>query len=176
MSRILALFVLSASIITSVIAQGGNKGTPAPFTSKELLDFVGRGDLKFIDFGKTADFVGVVTRTHEQSDARIADVYEFKDIQAVPMDKGLCEKILEKIFGPLDKISLRVKKIEIFASHTGKTCEAQLDDEDQQAKIPERRVIAGFLNAKPRALVFKMTRKSAPKEQESIRKFWDTLR
>lgn len=176
MLKTISTTIVLLSFAVSAFASADTKKTPLPFASSELLEFVGRGDQKMIDFGKTSDFVGVITRVHEKGDTRIVDLYEFKNIEAVPMDKALCEKVLAKIFGPLDKISLKVSKIEIFASHTGKTCEAQLDDEDKEAKIAERRVIIGFLNAKPVALVTKMSKKSGKTEQESIRKFWDTLR
>lgn len=172
MLKMIALGILLCFNVTAF----AKNSAPAPFTSSELIDFTGKSDQKMLDFAKNDDFSGVITRNHEVGDKKLVDVYEFKNIEAVPMDETVCKKMLTRIFGDLDKISLKVSHIDIYTSHTGKTCEAQIDDADKEAKIPERRLVAGFLNAKPIALVFRLAKKSQKSDQESIRKFWDTLR
>ena len=172
MLKVIALGIFLCFNITAL----AKNSTSAPFTSSELIDFTAKGDQKLLDFAKTDDFSGVVTRNHEVGDKKLVDVYEFKNIEAVPMNEAVCKKMLTRIFGDLDKISLKVSHIDIYTSHTGKTCDVQIDDADKEAKIPERRVIAGFLNAKPLALVFRLSKKSNNSDQESIHKFWDTPR
>ncbi len=176
MLKVAGFTIVFSFLLSTSLAFAQKKPSTLPVSSSELLEFVGKRDQKMLDFGKTADFSGVITRVHEKEDLRIVDLYEFKDIQAVSMDLALCKQLLIRMFGPLDKISLKVVKAEIYNSHTGKTCEAQLDDEDKEARIVERKVIAGFLNARAMALVTKVSKKSGKAEQESIRKFWDTLR
>lgn len=176
MFKAITVAAFFVSLILGHSAGAKKNATPSPVISSEVIEFTGKNDQKLIDFAKTEDFAGLLTRVNEKGDRRIVDLYSFKNIDAVPMNEALCKSILAKMFGPLDKISLKLKKTQIYASHTGKTCEAQLDDEDKEAKIPERRVIVGFLNAKPTALVMRFSKKSGAEDSESIRKFWDTLR
>lgn len=149
----------------------------APIQSKEEIEFLTKSENKMIGFTKTPEFTGVMVRT-AQANAHLRDVdlYSFKETSKISMDEGLCKEYLSKIYGPLNEISLKVRKVEIFSSHTGKTCEAQIENEDPQAKIPERRTVLGFVNAKPYGLVFKFSKKSTSDEQNDVRKFWDSLR
>lgn len=130
-----------------------------------------------MDFGKADDFVGVITRTGVPSpDLRTVDLYSFKKVETLAMDVKLCESLLTRLFGPLKESSLNYQGAEIFISHTGKTCEAQLDDPDKAAKFPERRVVLGFVNAKPVGLVFRLSKKSSDSVRSDIRDFWKSLR
>lgn len=168
---ILSFAILFLFVTPTVLA------AKAPIQSKEEIDFLSKRDQKMIDFMKTPEFTGVITRTGESNaNLRVVDLYTFKDVSQISMDEVLCKKLLAKIYGPLDEISLKVRKVEIYTSHTGKTCEAQIDNEDSQAKIPERRTILGFINAKPYGLVFRFSKKSTSDEQQDVRKFWDSLR
>lgn len=169
------LTTLVLTLAFSLTASAKVKFSPLPVRSTETIEFTSKSDQKFIDFAKNDEFLGVITRTGEKGSLRIVDLYSFPDQKAVPMEKSLCETLVGKIFGSLNKISLK-SKIDIYESHTGRTCEAQLTDPDKEAKVPERRVIVGFINAKAKAIVFRFTKKSTSSEQESVRKFWDTLR
>lgn len=181
-----ATFLLTFMIgNSSSFAAPAKKATPSPLKSTELIEFTGVADLKMLDFAKTENYVGLITRPNEQGDLRLIDVYSFKDIKTTSVDKSVCEKMLAGIFGPLNKISLKVKSLEIYASHTGKTCDALIVDEDKEAKIPHRRVLAGFINAQPRALLLKLsaapnkpirTKAELEETQTDLRHFWATLR
>ena len=165
---LVSLFLLSASQVLAEIA---------PLKSKQDISFTAKTERKFLDLQKNEDFAGVITRNYETSrDLRLVDLYIFKDVAKISMDEDLCKQFLTKIYGPLDKITLKTRKIQIYSTKTGKACEAQLDDEDTQAKIPERRTIVGFINAKPYAIVFRLSKKSTPDVQEDIKKFWSDLR
>lgn len=173
MKNRICISLLSTLLFSSLPA----KAKPAPIQSKEEIEFLSKTEQKMLDLLKTPEFVGIITRTAETNkDLRIVDLYAFKNIQKISMNKELCKRLLSKIYGPLDEISFKVRKVEIYTSHTGNTCEAQLDNEDSKTKIPERRTIVGFLNAQPYAVVFKLSKKSTPSDQENVKKFWDSLR
>jgi len=149
----------------------------APIQSKEEIQFVSKAENKLIDIFKTNDFVGIIGRLNEKNqDLAMVDLYTFKETSKISIDEALCKEYLAKIFGDLNKITLKVSKVEVYTSHTGKTCEAQIDDPTKTGKIPERRAIIGFLNAKPYAIVFQLSKKSTSIEQENAKKFWDSLR
>jgi hypothetical protein len=82
--------------------------------------------------------------------------------------------MLEKSLGSTK--TLKISDMNIFNSHTGKTCEALILDPDKESLLPERRFVAGFLNAKPTALIFEVGKKSSQTAANDIRKFWDSLR
>lgn len=168
-------FLVAAVFLSITPVQAKTAEIPSPVKSTEPITFASEKDHKLLELGKSDAFRGVIARTEEKSDLRLVDLYSFKE-ESLTMNEDLCKKFLTQIFGPLDKISLKVEKIEIYPSHTGKTCDARVTDPDKEGKVPERRVIAGFLNANPTALVFRLSKRSSGKETESVRKFWDTLR
>lgn len=149
----------------------------APIQSKEEIKFMSKQENELLGAFKTDSFVGIIARIDEKSnDLTAVDLYAFKDTKKMSMDEALCKELLTKVYGPLDKITLKVKDIKIFMSHTGKTCEAQIDDPVKDTPVPERRAIVGFLKAKPYAIEFKLSKKSTPDDQDNARKFWETLR
>ncbi len=148
-----------------------------PVQSKEEIKFISKTDNKLLDTFKTDAYIGTIGRIDEKAhDLSLVDLYAFKDNGKISMNENLCKDYLKQVYGPLDKITLKVKYITVYKSHTGNTCEAQADDPDQKSSIPERRIIIGFLNAKPYAIEFNLAKKSTPDVQENIRKFWDSLR
>ncbi len=149
----------------------------APIQSKEEIQYVSKTENKLLDTFKTNAFMGVIGRPNEKNqDLTMVDLYTFKKIDKIVMDEKLCKSLLSNIYGDLHKITLKITKIEVYTSHTGKTCEAQIEDPDKASKIPERRTILGFLNAKPYGLVFQLSKKSDDSVRENTRKFWDSLR
>lgn len=149
----------------------------APIQSKEEIQFTSKKEQFLLDFGQSKDFVGVMTRTYEKnSDLKNVDLYVFKDTTKISLDEELCKSFLEKIYGPLGKSHLQAKKIEIFVSHTGKTCEAILHDNDRTATFPEYRTYIGFIKAKPYGIVFRLTKKPNASIAQEMKKFWDSLR
>lgn len=148
----------------------------SPLKSKENIEFITKSEQPLLDLMKTNNFLGVLVRTDKtQRDLRHVDLYAFKDIQEISINQQLCEKLLEKIYGPRKEISLKVQNINLYKSHSGNTCEATITNPDSKAKFPERRTIIGFIKAKPYALVFKFSKPSKVNEQEEARKFWDSL-
>lgn len=148
----------------------------APIQSKEEIKFMSKHDSELMGLFKTDSFVGIIARIDEKSnDMTAVDLYAF-DTKKISMDEALCKELLTKVYGPLDKITLKVKDVKIYTSHTGKTCEAQVDDPVKDTPVPERRAIVGFLKAKPYAIEFKFSKKSTQDEQENARKFWESLR
>ena len=170
--------ILFSSLLALSFAASFAVASTPPIKSKEEIDFMSPKDEPMMSLlSKNPDFSGVITRTAEANpNLQVADLYAFKNISEVKMTKEVCTKILEKIYGPIKEISLKVRNINIYSSHTGNTCEAQIDNDDSKAKIPERRTVIGFLNAQPYALVFKFAKKSTPAEQAEVKKFWDSLR
>lgn len=149
----------------------------APIQSKEEIQFTSKKEQFLLDFGQSKDFVGVMTRTYEKnSGLKNVDLYAFKDTSKISLDEELCKGFLEKIYGPLGTTHLQVKKIEVFVSHTGKTCEAVLHDNDRTATFPEYRTYIGFLKAKPYGIVFRLTKRPSASTVQDMKKFWDTLR
>jgi hypothetical protein len=170
-------FIFISLLATLLFPAFSVNAAPAPFSSKEEIEYTSKTEQKFLDLLKTPEFEGVITRTSEPNrELQLVDFYDFKNVQEVAMTKELCKKLLAKIYGPLNEISLKVRDVQIFTSHTGNTCEAQIDNDFSKARIRERRTIIGFLNAKPYGLVFKFSRKSVAAEQENAKKFWDSLR
>jgi hypothetical protein len=150
---------------------------PAPVKSNQPLEYISKTENKMMDLFKTDNFLGVLNRPQEKNqDLSMVDLYLFKEPPKLSMDEKLCKEFLVKIYGNLNTMTLKLAKLEIYTSHTGKTCEAQIVDPDKMSKIPERRTVIGFLNAKPYGVVFQLSKKSTPATQESIREFWDSLR
>ncbi|MBK9321450.1 MAG: hypothetical protein IPM97_00585 [Bdellovibrionaceae bacterium] len=151
---------------------------PNPFRSKEEIEFITKKEVKLLDFGKSESFVGLLRRPFERnSNLKSADLYALKSNEKSKVDPDLCRQMLGQIFGPIDKISLHVEKIDLFKTTRGPACEAQVvDGKDPKTKIPERRVVIGFINLKAFALVFHFSKKSNSSEQEDIRLFWQSLK
>lgn len=149
----------------------------APVQSKEEIKFISKTENKLLDTFKTDSYIGTIGRVDEKAqDLSMVDLYAFKDMKKISMDESLCKELLTQVYGPLDKITLKLKDVKIYKSHTGKTCEAQLDDPDKSSPIPERRIIIGFLKAKPYAIEFNLSKKSTEDVQTNTRKFWESLR
>ncbi|WP_374077273.1 hypothetical protein [Bdellovibrio bacteriovorus] len=180
MKKMISLFVVGSLLMLSSFASAETphkEKVQPPIKSKESIEFLSKNDQTMLDIGKVDDFAGIITRNGEPAkDLRTVDLYTFKGIETLSMDKDLCEKLLTRIFGPLKESSLKYHGAELFTSHTGKTCEAQFDDADKEGKIPERRVVIGFVNAKPVGLVFRLSKKSDKAVKHNIREFWGTLR
>ncbi|WP_413288873.1 hypothetical protein [Bdellovibrio sp. HCB337] len=155
----------------------GSFAATAPIQSKEEIQFESKADNKLLDIFKSGSYLGIIGRPQEPNvDLKMVDLYAFKDTKQISMSEDLCKDLLAKIYGPLDKGTLKVTKINIFTSHTGKTCEAQIDDPIKTSKIPERRAIIGFIKAKPYGLEFQLSKKSDTDIQDNTRKFWESLR
>lgn len=148
----------------------------APIQSKEEIKFLSKTEDKLIGAFKTDSFLGIIGRVDEKNnDLTAVDLYSFGDTKKISMDEALCKELLTKIYGPLDKIKLKVNTVTIFTSHTGKTCEAKIDDPVKGTTIPERRTIVGFIKAKPYAIEFKLSKKFTPDDEANTRKFWESL-
>lgn len=162
------------SLIFSLIA-GALAATP-PIHSKEEIQFESKTENKMLDLFKSDSYLGVLGRPQEShQDLNMVDLYAFKETAKITMTESTCKEFLAKIYGPLDKSSFKVKSVTIFTSHTGKTCEAQIDDPAKSSKLPERRALIGFIKAKPYGLVFQLSKKSDSAVQENTRKFWESL-
>lgn len=149
----------------------------APIQSKEEIKFISKTENKLLDTFKADSYLGTIGRVDEKNqDLSLVDLYSFKDSKKISMDESLCKEMLTQIYGPLNKITLQVKNIKIYISHTGRTCEAQIDDPTKGTNIPERRLILGFIKAKPYAIEFSLSKKSDSTAQENTRKFWESLR
>jgi len=162
--------------LTSILLSLTFAGT-APIQSKEEIKFISKNEETILGAFKTDPYIGTIGRIDEKrEDLTAVDLYAFKDTKKLTMDKGLCKDLLKQIYGPLDKITLKVKTVSIFTSPTGKTCEAQIDDPVKNSQIPERRTIVGFIKAKPYAIEFNLAKKSDADTIENTRKFWNSLR
>lgn len=149
----------------------------APIQSKEEIRFTSKKEQLFLDFGKAEAFAGVMNRLYEKNkDLQDVDLYIFKENSKIGMDEELCKKLLEKIYGPLEKTHLQIKKIELFVSHTGKTCEAQMQDNDRRATFQEFRTFIGFIKAKPYGIVFRLPKKPSEATVQDMKSFWESLR
>lgn len=176
MKNKIILLALSSFVMSSAGA-AGKSATPSPVQSKEEIEFLSKKDQNLIDVAKTDDFAGIITRPNQSNPAlKTIDLYTFQDVKPLNMDKTLCSQLLERLFGPVKESSLKISEPEIFNSHTGKTCEVQVKDPDAEGKIPERRVLIGFVNAKPIGLVFRFPKPSDKAAQQNARDFWSTLR
>jgi hypothetical protein len=149
-----------------------------PFKSKEEINFVDKKTDQRLAFAEVDSFQGILKRLSQTDrDLKTANVYAFAGISEIKMTKPVCEKLLAKIFGPLDKITLKVKNVEIFKTDIGDSCQAQVvDDYDSKALIPEQLAVLGFIHGKPMGLVFSFHKKSDAAAQDNIRAFWQGLR
>ena len=150
----------------------------APFNSKEEVDFLSKQNNELVSLTKTASFQGLITRLNERNgDLQSAEFYRFAPPTSSKVGERVCQDWLAKIFGPLKGNTLNVTYVGVFGSGTNQACEAVVTDpKDQKSKIPERRVILGFLKDQPAAIVFKLSKKSDAVVQENIRSFWQGLR
>ncbi len=146
--------------------------------SKEAVEFVENGKRPLSDSLKSAAYIGSYRRLDEpQQDLKIVDLYEFKSISATKMTRSLCDQLLGRIFGRPEDSGLTLKSLALKTTPRGLICEVQLnDDADIHAKIPERRIVIGFVNLKAHAIVFRLLQKSDANSQENILKFWRSLR
>ncbi|WP_415063545.1 hypothetical protein [Bdellovibrio sp.] len=150
----------------------------SPFTAGEDIEFLGKEDKALLDINKSTAFSGVLTRKDvKESDQRMLDVYEFSAVSANKMDKDLCQKLADQIFGPSTEISLKTTGQELFASpRSGQICEIILRDEDEKALFKERHFFAFITNNKAFGLVARF-HKVPPKEKtKELRTFIKNLR
>lgn len=167
------LFTLLLVVMMSALAVAAQP----PVHSKEETDYIDKNDQKLLDLVKVDAFQGTIFRGGEKNpDLQAVDLYSFKKVSSMKMDTNLCTQLLTEMFGPLDKITLKVHDILIYKGHTGDTCEAQVNDPGPHSKIPERRVILGFINLKAYGVVFRLSKKSDVEVQADTRQFWDSLR
>ncbi|NUN06336.1 MAG: hypothetical protein HUU57_11295 [Bdellovibrio sp.] len=168
-------FLITALVFVS--ATNASAESVAPVKSKEDLQFVGKNEYPLLDLGKSRDYVGSFIRRNESSpDLKTVDLYTFKNIQAMKMDLNLCANLVASMFGPVKGNPLQFRDQVIFKGHTGATCEVVVLDPDRGARIPERRIVLGFINLKPLALVFRFSKESNASLQQATREFWATLR
>ncbi len=169
--------MLNLLIAGFLVAPPAFASTPSPIQTKEDVLFVHKNDQKLLGFANPDSFVGVYKRMGEKEKSLSqVELYSLTGIESLKMDEALCKQALTKMFGPLNEIALKAQDIKIWNSHTGKTCEAAMVDPDKASPIPERRVLIGFVNAKPYAVVFKLPQKSTAEQQSNMRSFWDSLR
>lgn len=160
-----------------VSALNASAESVAPVKSKEDIQFIGKNEYPLLDMGKSRDYVGALIRRNESSaDLKTVDLYAFQNTQAMRMDMNLCSKLIASMYGPIKGNPLQFRDQVIFKGHTGATCEVVVLDPDRGARIPERRVILGFINLKPIALVFRFSQKTNASLQQAPRDFWATLR
>ncbi|WP_413558154.1 hypothetical protein [Bdellovibrio sp. HCB209] len=167
--------LLIASLVMTAVVQAAT--TPPPISSKEDVVFGHKKEQKMLAMVNADSFVGYFTRTAQTDKGlRQAELYDLADLSSLKMDEELCKKALSSMFGPLNEITLKAEGLQIWSSHSGKTCEASMVDPYDKALIPERRVQVGFIKAKPYGIVFKLSKKATAEQQANMRKFWDSLR
>src|SRR5690606_12524033 len=114
--------------------------------------------------GKAEEFQGSLFRLQETSaDLKTADLYTFKGFAQKVLDQPSCEKVLAEIFGPLGENALEIGSLVLHESSSGVVCEVQiLDEQGSGRKVPERRVVIGFLGQNVAALVFRFSAAAPP--------------
>lgn len=151
---------------------------PVPFIAKEPVQFTSVESDRFSEVGKPSDFIGVLTRENVQDPIqRHVDIYQFKKMPSLKLDKEKCTQIAESIVGPLNKISLQASPLDLKDSKAaGKICILILKDKDPQERMPERHLLVRTLNLKVFAFVFKHAKTPAESEIAGEIQFIDSLR
>ena len=173
------LSLLFATLLPfSSFAEPGASITPAPFSSKEELSFVSVQTSELLGLNKTDDFVGVVTREEKaDKDLRIFDLYEFKDVKTLRLDKKICDDLFIRVFGNPKEISLKTKETTIFQSRrSGKVCETPVFDEAKTALFKERRLAIVTIKGKTYGMVFRYSKKATPEDSKDLQDFINGLR
>lgn len=145
--------------------------------SSEATRFTEATDKKLIGFGKTADFIGVLTRDEMTSIDKDIDVYEFKDRSDLKLNQDSCNQLAKRVMGPLKKISLKLFKSEIKPSaSTGVICVYAFSDPDPQARLKEKHLLINILNMRPMGYVFRYQDLTGPEQINDEVKFIESLR
>lgn len=149
-----------------------------PFRSDEDIEFTSLAEQPLLGLTRNSYFTGVLVRLGEgKDDLKQIDVYEFKDVDKMKIDKAICENLLAKIFGPLKDLDLKLKTTEILQTErAGNMCEAVMEDPGKEAAFHERRVFIGISHAQVYGLVFRFVKSPTANERDNIHDFVKRLR
>lgn len=164
-------FIFSVLVVLICFRQGW----AYDLKSSEEIEIKLKKNLIYSDMGKIPEFVGILNRqtTHFST----SDLYKFGAETKIAMTLELCEKYLDKIFGPTGKRSLKLKgATSLFDTRKGAACSAQLHRPGSSARFPHRYVLIGFVHADVYALVWSMTKAASTEENDELKNFWKTLK
>lgn len=141
-------------------------------SSSEEIKFLNKSEQALLDLNKTKKFYGVLTRLNiNEPDKSHVDLYEFGVTQKT-LDSALCQKLLEDVYGPSKKISLKIISKEFFKNaRNEKVCEVTLADNDKQALFKEHHFFAIIMGDKAVGLVSRLNKPATKQEVEEYRKF-----
>jgi hypothetical protein len=170
------IVVLSVGCAFKVSAEIKGKAVPAPFTSKEVIGYLSKTQQPFLDFAKSKDFIGLVQR--EQKPTEQIDIYSFNNVSAKKIDQTVCLQLAARVFGPLNKISLKPGAPSVEKTlRSGNICEVTLTDDDSKALFPQRQFYARMITDKAYGFVFKSkARAPAASVKEDAKAFVTELR
>lgn len=148
-----------------------------PVSKSEKIQFTSINDMPVGNFGKISEFIGIIQREKiENPISRTVDIYEFKDRKDLKVSEKLCLELVQKIFGPLDKISLKLKEKNIVASQTsGKVCVFKLKSSEPQDVTQEKHFILRIAGLKVIAFIFSYPKTSSQEEDKDAIQFIDSL-
>lgn len=151
----------------------------APFESEEDIEYIAASPENMLGFMRPDSFVGVVNRPYaEKPFLRQAEVFEITNLKNLTLDHKNCDNVVGKIVGPLDQISLKHEKTQLFKGKAGSACEVALMDPDAGALMPDRHLFV--FNAKKAIYVlqfkFRGNAKASKSDVEDMRTFIKGLR
>jgi len=149
----------------------------SPVVASEPTQFLGIEEEKLLGFGKTADFIGILTREKRSALDKNIEVYEFKDRSDLRIGQDVCHQLAERVVGPIKNISLKLISSEIKDSaSTGHICSMVFRDPDSGARIKERHLLINILNLHPMGYVFNYDRQATTADMTDELKFIESLR
>ncbi len=173
--KIMKLFSVGISLLICGVALSAEQSQI--FKSKDDIAIYSKNEIAFSDIGKIKDYFGILIQAKEsERQLAQADIYVFNNEQKISIDQALCGSYTDKIFGSESETGLKVeKKINLFKTPTGQSCEILLKDNDRSAKIPYRYVIAGFVHGRSVALVWQLN-SVTDEDKAKLKTFWLALR
>lgn len=165
------------TIITALTTSVSFAKNSIPLSSGEDLNFISAEENNLINLNKTKNFKGILIRSAlSQQEGSQLDVYEF-ETDKYSVDKKLCTKVLELIYGPIKKISLQLSQQNLFAiTGSNSACEAILNDPDPQAVGKEHRFYAIILQNKLIGLEARFKKPATKTQIEDLQNFIKKLK
>lgn len=156
------LFVFIAVLIFFTLSAFAKRPlTECPLTSKNEFDFYSAHQNAILDMGKNFEFQGLIlNKKLRSSEADQIELYGFQETQSVGMTAKICLKISQRIFGTLERTSLKQFPPEIiFPKLQNKICRIRLLDTDPESVFTTRYLYVRYIRTRFYAFVFKFREK-----------------
>lgn len=156
----------------------GWSATPyIPKSKSEPIQFLSAKEIPLGTMGKISDYLGVIVREktiHPVS--KTIDVYEFKKTKDIQVSEKMCGDLVQKVFGPSDKIALKIKEKNLIPSkRSGKMCVYKLVDSSPTEIIKERHFIVRISDLRVLAFEFRFPQTATEGQSSDAIQFVESI-